>query len=234
MNECWEMLAWCFTKSTAFNEIPHLLVDLKQRHTDKRSKIEVIMLDDCHKMRCLYQGVFDETMVKLDVFHACQCVIVTVDSNDIKSQFRKEFCLIFRHDGEVDKERQQVTPTPEIIIGNLEQFLNPWQGKLNSRTTKAIDDLRKHINTGCLSGILPGKETERLHRHLCRSLLVSANSISPKLAIVCLTVAIYACNCRRKQQKHSKNQRVLPIVPPECLFQFSNMENSLYHYEVTA
>ncbi len=229
MNEYGEILAWRLTKSTAFNEIQDLLVDLKQRHTDKGCNIEVIMLDDCCKMRRLYQGVFDETVVKLDVFHACQRVIVTLDDNNIKSQFGKEFGLIFRNDGDVDEERQQVTPTPEIIIGNLEQFLDRWQGKLSARTIKAIDDLKKHINAGCLSGILPGEGTERnerLHRHLRRSLLVGANSISPELAIACLTVAIYVWNCRRKQQKHYKNQRVYPIVPPECLFESSNMTDS--------
>ena len=230
MNEYGEILAWRLTKSPAFSEIEDLLVDLKQRHTDKSIRIELIMLDDCCKMRRLYQGVFGvETEIKLDVFHACQRVIHTVDNNDMKTLFGKEFGLIFRSDGDVGEERQLATPTPDIIIGNLEQFLHRWHGQLNVKTTKAIDDLRKHINTGCLSSILPGEGTEkneRFHRHLRRSLLVGANSISPELAIACLTVAICVWNCRRKKHKHSKNQRVFTIVPPECLMDTSqNTDN---------
>ncbi len=229
MNEYGEIVAWHLTKSSAFDEMKDLLVDLKQRHTDKGLDIHMIILDDCCKMRRLYQGVFGfETEIKLDVFHACQRVIRTVDHNDMKSQFGTEFGLIFTCDGDLNEERQQVTPCPEIIIGNLEQFLDRWNGQLNDKTMKAIDDLRKHINTGCLSGILPGEGTqknERFHRHLRRSLLVGANSISPELAIACLTVAIYAWNCQRKKQKHSKNQRVFPIIPPEYLNNSSQTTN---------
>ena len=230
MNEVGEIVAWRFTKSPAFNEIKDLLVDLKQRHTDKGIGIEVIILDDCCKMRRLYQGVFGvETEIKLDLFHACQRVVQTVDDKDTKAQFCKEFGLIFRCDGDVGQERQQSTPKPEIIIGNLEQFLHRWHGKLNVKTIKAIDDLRKHITNGCLSCILPGEGTEkneRFHRHLSRSLLVGANNISPELAIACLTVAIYVWNCRRKKRKHSKNQRVFPIIPPECLTECSEVTDT--------
>jgi hypothetical protein len=237
MNEYGEIVAWRLTKTSAFEEIQDLLVDLKQRHVDKGIGIEIVLLDDCCKMHRLYEGVFGtETYVKLDLFHACQRVIQTVDNNNFKFQFGKEFGLIFRCDGDLDEERQQVTPTPEIITANLEQFLYRWQGMLNPKTIKAIDDLRRHINSGCLSGILPGEGTEkneRFHRHLRRSLLVGANTISPELAVACLTVSIYVWNCRKKKQRHSKNQRVFPIVPPECFIGSSQASDTFVAFRDT-
>ena len=59
-----------------------------------------------------------------------------------------------------------------------------------------------------------------------RSLLVGANTISPELAVACLTVCIYVWNCRGKKQTHSNNQRVYPIVPPECFIGSSGVSDT--------
>ena len=221
MNEYGEIVTWRLTKTTGFNEIEDLLVDLRQRLEDNGIELETIILDDCCKMRNLYQNIFGKNVdIKLDIFHACQRIVHTLDNDDIKKQFSKEFGLIFRKDGDVSEERERGTPESDVIIGNLEQLLCRWQGQLNAKTLKAIDDLRKHINKGCLSNILPGEGTgknERFHRHLRRSLLVGASTISPELAVACLTLALYVWNNKRKNLKHYKNQRVIPITPPECL-----------------
>ncbi len=89
-----------------------------------------------------------------------------MDDNDIKSQFRKEFGLIFRHDGDVDEERQQVTPTPEIIIGNLEQFLDRWQGKLSVRTIKAISDLKNTLMLDVYQVFCQVKEQKEMNDYI--------------------------------------------------------------------
>ena len=107
---------------------------------------------------------------------------------------------------------------------------------LNPKTIKAIDDLRRHINSGCLSGILPGEGTEkneRFHRHLRRSLLVGANTMSPELAVACLTGSIYVWNCRKKKQRHFKNQRFFPIVPPECFIGSSQASHTFVAFRDT-
>ena len=214
------------TKTTGFKEIEDLLFDLKERMLNSGINLEVIILDDCCKMRNSYQNVFGGYVkIKLDLFHACQRVIQTLDHDGIKNQFSREFGLIFRVDGNVGEEREMTTPEPEVIIANLEQLLCRWQGQLNAKTLKSVDDLRRHINKGCLSGILPGEGTEkneRLHRHLRKSLLVGANTISPELAIACLTLALYVWNNRKKSVKHIKNQRVVPIIPAEYSEDISN------------
>ena len=95
MNACGKILTWRLTKSPAFDEIKDLLVDLKQRHDDVGVGIEVILLDDCCKMWRLYESAFGtNTHIKLDVFHACQHIIQTIDNKDQRFQFGKEFGLI--------------------------------------------------------------------------------------------------------------------------------------------
>ena len=226
MNGYGEVVAWRLTKTTGFKEIEDLLFDLKERMLNSGINLEVIILDDCCKMRNSYQNVFGGNVkIKLDLFHACQRVIQTLDHDGIKNQFSREFGLIFRVDGDVGEEREMTTPEPEVIIANLEQLLCRWQGQLNAKTLKSVDDLRRHINKGCLSGILPREGTEkneRLDRHLRKSLLVGANTISPELAIACLTLALYVWNNRKKSVKHIKNQRVVPIIPAEYSEDISN------------
>ncbi len=58
MNEYGEIVAWHLTKTSAFEEIEDLLVDLKQHHVDKGIGVEIVLLDDCCKMCHLYKGVF--------------------------------------------------------------------------------------------------------------------------------------------------------------------------------
>ena len=70
-------------------------------------------------------------------------------------------------------------------------------------------------------GVLGTTLNERLHRHLKRSMLCGASSVSPELAIPILALVLYVWTCRRRGlQKHANNQRVIPIIP----FEFGDLK----------
>lgn len=155
-----------------------------------------------------------------------QRIVKTLPKGHVEShKFAKEVGLVFRKDGDVGDERMFLTPDPECIDSNLEQLLFKWKGNLPGATLTAIENLRVHVRKGCLSGIPPSAGTtlnERLHRHLKRSMLCGASSISPELAIPILALVLYVWTCRRRGlQKHISNKRVTPIIP----FEFEDLRD---------
>lgn len=65
LNEKHQIIGWRLTKSTSFEEIRSLLQELKEEIDVTRA-----IVDDCCKVRSLYQSVFPDVEVKLDLFHA--------------------------------------------------------------------------------------------------------------------------------------------------------------------
>ena len=111
------------------------------------------------------------------------------------------------------------TPDPDCTESNMVQLLFKWRAKLSVATVSAIENLRHHVRKGCISEIPPSAGTtlhERLHRHLKRSMLCGASSISPELALPILALVLYVWSCRRRGLlKHVNNQTVVPIIPFE-------------------
>ena len=116
-------------------------------------------------------------------------------SRSLSKAFSGELLLIFRQNGDLDSERTMKTPCSDVIEANLEQLLFAWREKLSEETLHQQENLRKHIQRGCLSDILPGCGTEmneRFHIHLNRSLLCGVSKIGPELAIAIMSCALFA------------------------------------------
>ena len=99
------------TKSTAFNEISDVLTSLKERLHRKETSLTMICIDDCCKNRNQYQKIFPDAEIKLDLFHACQRVLRTIEPgpSHLRYQFGKEFGLIFRQRNDLDETRTRDT-----------------------------------------------------------------------------------------------------------------------------
>lgn len=231
LNDKKEVIEWRFTKTCAFEEIKDLLESLQRR---PGVQLNCIYLDDCCKMRRLYQDVFVGVAVKLDVFHAVQRVTNTIPKGtDLSRQISKEFGLVFRADGDLGERR--CLPTPEICVlqTNLKMFLDRWEHLLQTpdfdKTRNEIDKIYNHISQGCLSGIGIGDGTEgneALHRLLNRSLLCGASILGPELALAIVAALFYSYNCKIKGEKHTNNAKVTPIFPVEGLASLSQYLNT--------
>ena len=211
-----QIIGWRLTKSTSFEEIRSLLQELKEEIDVTR-----VIVDDCCKVRSLYQSVFPDVEVKLDLFHAVQRVTKTIPKGtELSKKFSKEFGMIFRAREDSSEVRKMPTPHPEVMTENLENFVKRWQTFLNQdnmeRTLTEIDHLRRHISKGYLSDLNPGEGTESngsLHHVLNRSLLCGATTIGPELAIAVITLLFYSINCKQRGTKHYRNSRIVPFIP---------------------
>ena len=184
LNENHQIIGWRLTTSTSFEEIRSLLQELKQEIDVTR-----VIVDDCCKVRSLYQSVFPDVEVKLDLFHAVQRVTKTIPKGtELSKKFSKEFGMIFRAREDSSEVHKMPTPHPEVMVENLENFVKRWRTFLNEDnmepTLTEIDHLRRHIRKGCLSDLNPGEGTESnesLHHVSNRWIMVKVK-VSPKSA----------------------------------------------------
>ena len=87
-----------------------------------------------------------------------------------------DWSLVFRDRTDHGPKRCKVTPDPAVLESNLDQFESRWKNVkyndvpvLNEAALKELSNIRKHIKKGCLSGIGPGRGTNRnesLHKDL--------------------------------------------------------------------
>ena len=95
LNENGETVDWTLTKSTAFNEISAILTSLKERLRKKEKSLTMICIEDCCKNRNKYQKSFLDAESKLDLLHACQRVLKTIEPgpSHLRFQFGKSLAL---------------------------------------------------------------------------------------------------------------------------------------------
>ena len=94
------------------------------------------------------------------------------------------------------------TQSTQHMLQHYDDMVTKWTSipkVMSSVLQHEFTNLRKHIATGCLSGVEPGLGTnrnERLHRYLNSSAL-AVGRIGPQLAIALLTVLLYKWNMAR-------------------------------------
>ena len=188
-----DVLHWRFTRGESFREVSNIFTDLQQRFHSQGVNMEGIIIDNCCKWRGMFSSVLPGVPVKLDLFHAVQRFLGVI-ARDIRinSGIAKEYGMIFRDPSDLGEVRGKSTPDPIIISKNLDSFEKKWTGLkwkgipvFNENTKKAVENLRIHIEKGCLSGIPPHCSTgrnERLHREL--NYILHSNKIGLEMAYV--------------------------------------------------
>lgn len=95
-------------------------------------QLKSIYLDECCKLRRLYQGIFVDVPVKLALLHAAQHVTSSIPKGTkLSKQISKGFGLIFRENGDLNESHSLSTPESSIIMNNLEIFLERWKNVFN-------------------------------------------------------------------------------------------------------
>lgn len=96
LNEDHKVVGWRLMKSTSFEEIRDLL-----QNDSLDNPLQIVIVDDCCRVRYQYQSIFPGVVVRLDLFHATQRVIKTFPKgSEWCKQISKEFGLVFRADGD--------------------------------------------------------------------------------------------------------------------------------------
>ena len=192
---------WKLTKTTAQKEIEPVLQSVKIM---SGASWKYTFTDTCCGCREIYEDIFPDALIKLDLFHACQRIskLLTDKNSNLAERFSQNFGLALRENNDVSEIRNFETPSREKILTNLEHFLQSQCEYVKSMPRKEslyheLENLKVHIERGCLSGLPPDggtENSERLHRHLDRSFLWGASVISPELAGAILAVIFYAYN----------------------------------------
>lgn len=205
MNSKGQILTWQLTSGTSFSQTECLLHDLCCRAERQENPIRTVYIDDCCKLRTKVQNVFGkEVLVKLDVFHAVQRITRTLPKrHPLLHHCTERLRLVFRKDGDCVSNRMSHTPSADIILKQLEKFVDEWRdAKDNSGapifrqdTFHAISNLKRHITAGCLSHIPPGSGTnrnEKFHSHI--NSFFNKSRIGVLLAYALLTVIMHSHN----------------------------------------
>ena len=136
--------------------------------------LQEFYVDICCSWRQKLKGVFGEQVkVYVDLFHAVKRITDSIPKrHPLYHQCVGALTKVFR---DPRKLRHKTTP-PAVIIANLDLFVLQWGEKaigekkvLPEAAKHQISNLCKHIEKGCLSGIHPGRGTNRneaLHKSL--------------------------------------------------------------------
>ena len=197
------LVNWTLVKTAAQKEIETVLQSVKIM---SGASLKYTFTDTCCGCREIYEDIFPDALIKLDLFHTCQRItkLLTVKKSNLIERFSQNFGLVLREDNDLSEISNFEPPSREKILTNLEHFLQNQCEYVESMPRKKslyheLDNLKVHIERGCLSGLPPDGGTEnneRLHRYLNKSFLRGASVISPELAGAILAVIFYAYNAR--------------------------------------
>ena len=172
-----DILHWRFTRGESFGEVRDIFIQLKDRLQANGVKLRGVVIDNCCKWQRGLAAIFPDIAIKLDLFHAVQRFLKTLPGcTRIGSGIAKEYGLIFRRPSDLGEKRTQPTVDKETMLKNLEGFQTKWSYKrwnnnviLNIEAKKALQNIKSHIERGCLSDIPVQCSTsgnERIHRHM--------------------------------------------------------------------
>ena len=198
-----EVVTWKLTKALTFEHVKDKLLGLQQR-LQRLGQLEEFFVDTCCSLRAKLQEVFGPQLkLYLDLFHAVQRIMKKIPKrHPYHLECLKALQLVFRDPSDQGDTRTKSTPSPSILRQQLLQFQTVWEGVfcndqpiLPPAAKKEIRCLLVHVDKGCLSGILPGRGTnrnERLHRDL--NAHMSSSRYGVELAYALLTSALFTHN----------------------------------------
>ena len=213
-----------------------MFVDLKKRFDEAGVKLSGIFIDFCCKWRDSLSNIFPNVPVKLDLFHAIQRVVKEVPKRkSLSKEFGNDFGLIFCKSNDIGNKRTKSTPQPKVILNNVEKFITKWKNAKNSDSSSVlskkvmseINNLKRHITKGCLSGIDVGCGTnrdERLHREMNK--ILSSNRLGVELAHAKLNKLFMKENKKRDCTNSWPTASELNVIAARKLFEDSTKQSS--------
>ena len=191
LNEKKQIVKFALTKTSKLSELDKVFSDAKEL-----SSVKSIFSDNCCKDRKALQQTFSvDCKVQLDIWHATNRIIRSVGRKKLTSAEYKEFCsdvkYVVRQNEDRTKERKLPTAEKDVIVQNLNILKEHWCKKeLPEDTVSQINNLLKHAELGCLSGIKVGEGTfnnENVHRKI-NDLFHDTRSISLRTFVALFTV----------------------------------------------
>ena len=209
-------MTWRLTPRLSFAEVEDDLRALKNRLLSQGKALKEFYIDNCCTWRKKLQTVFgDQLVVCLDIFHAVKRVSDKIPKrHPLRQECMRDWQMVFRDPSDLGEKRCSPTPTPLILESNLDKFIQRWkdaeydgQKVLNAAALKEVENLRVHMKKGCLSGIQPGRGTNRnenLHKDLNN--IMSSSKYGVELAYALLTVIFFNHNERMAAKSERRDE----------------------------
>ena len=226
MNHMGQIMTWRLTQGVAFAKIEGLLTALQERLLQQGKQVTEFYIDNCCAWSRLLQGVFgDGLKVYLDLFHAVKRISDKIPKrHPLRKECVEDLRMVFRDPTDQGSKRTKETPSAAILIKNIRNFEDRWKstqsaGKmvLNQAAIKEIRNLEVHMNKGCLSGIKPGRGTNRneaLHRRLNH--IMCASRYGVELAYALLTTYFYQHNEKMLAKAEKRAERPIFAYQQRC------------------
>ena len=151
---------------------------LRSRLSSQGKCLKKFHIDNCCTWRRKLQEIFGPPLVVyFDIFHAVKRVGEKIPKrHTLRSECMHDLRMVFCDPTDQGTVRLKTTPEPSVLIKNLESFVKKWKdaaynGKkvFSEAAIKETENIKIHMKRGCLSGIQPGRGTNRneaLHKKL--------------------------------------------------------------------
>jgi hypothetical protein len=170
LNSLGQVVTWKLATGVSFSVIQDILIPLRRRFEKQGKHVSEFYVDNCCSWRRKLQEVFgQELKVCLDIFHAVKRVSEKVPKrHHLRRECLIDWSMVFRDSTDRGLKRCKATPDPVTLESNLDKFYSQWKDAkyddtpvLNAAALKEIGNIKKHMKKGCLSGIQPGRGTNR-------------------------------------------------------------------------
>lgn len=209
MNESGQVADFQMVKSRDFDAVKPMFEDISRRSQSRGEVVVMCIIDNCCQWKLKLCSVFGEdTLVKLDIFHAVQRISKTLNrAHPHYMTALRDLRFCFRQENDTGKIRTKETPDRQKMLQNVDIFKQSWGSTVFTASSQpALERLKIHIQKGCLEHIPPGAGTnrnERLHRMLNNS-AAAVPHIGPELMQALLSVMFYAWNHSRVSTRPCK------------------------------
>lgn len=219
MNGEGQVITWRLTRSLAFSNIEGQLESLRERFNVQGKTVTEFYIDNCCSWRNkLYQVFGSQLSVKLDVFHAVKRISDKISKkHPLRSDCMKDLSMVFRDPLDRGEERHMDTPSPSTLVSQLEAFLQKWNTVefkgwkvLSPLAIGEAQNLKQHMLKGCLTGIKPGRGTNRneaLHKKLNK--IVTSSRYGTELAYALFSTIFFLHNEKIAARKESRREKVI-------------------------
>ena len=232
-----QVVTW---KAITPDAVAPTLVELKERLP---SNLNYAFIENCCEERGYYETVFPGIIVKQDLHHAIAHITKFLPEKKevLACCFAKDLESIFRQADDLGEKRALPTASPERILFKLNALLEKKYSYISAMGSSkkeelnhAIDQLKVHIATGCLSGIPahPGADNIRkFHQDFDKSVVKTKfYMLNPELAIAIFAVLCAAYNSRIVGKKHQSNSKITPFLPRTSISPFPQpSDESIYN-----
>lgn len=125
--------------------------------------------------------------------------------------------MVLRDPSDRGPQRLKPTPSSTILLANMETFVCKWRSvrsnekiMLNPAAIRDTENLKIHMQKECLSGIGPGRGTnrnERLHRQL--NTIMTSSRYGVELGYALLSTCLFQHNEKQAAKVEKQTERTI-------------------------